>query len=34
MGKNSFNYAIIDMKHSKPDQATHTFTTNQQINNI
>lgn len=32
--KISFNYAILDMKHSKPDQATHTFTKNQQINNI
>lgn len=33
-GKNSFKYAIIDMKHTKPDQTTHIFTTNQQTDNI
>lgn len=34
MEKISFKYAIIDMKHGKPDQPPHIFTTNQQINNI
>lgn len=33
-GKNSFKYAIIDMKHTKPDQTTHILTTTQQIDNI